>query len=93
MLVENLEQIEKLKNGRKKQLVNWQTKKSEKSVEKKAEEIQLNSKTSTKEERTRSSKVEVKEVTKAKVMTRHSDINGLASSNKLKTNLKRKMST
>jgi hypothetical protein len=94
MLVENKEQIEKLKNDRKKQLSNWQMKKSEKSVqvEKKSEEIQVISKTSTKEDRTRSSKVtEVKEV--SKIMTRHSDVNGHASSNKHKNIFKRKMST
>ena len=97
MIIENLEQVQKLKTGRKTQLGNWYSRKSvsEKSsikVEKKQqqqqlpEEIQSISKTSTKEERTRSGKIE----SKAKVMTRHSDINGHA---KLKNSFKRKMST
>lgn len=89
-----MEQVQKLKNGRKTQLGNWYSRKivTEKSsikVEKKAE-IQLISKTCTKEERTRSGKIESREVTKAKVLTRHSDLNGHA---KLKNNFKRKMST
>lgn len=95
MLIENEEQTQKLKTGRKIQLGNWYTKKStvvEKSNqgnEKKTEEI---SKISTKEERTRSGKNDTKEVTKAKVMTRHSDIIN-AQSAKHKNNFKRKMST
>lgn len=93
MILANLEQVQKLKIGRKTQLGNWYSRKSvtEKSsikVEKKQpEEIQSISKTSTKEDRTRSSgKIE----SKAKVVTRHSDVNGHA---KLKNNFKRKMST
>lgn len=96
MIIENLEQVQKLKTGRKTQLGNWYSRKNvtEKlsiKVEKKQqqhlpEEIQSISKTSTKEERTRSGKIE----SKAKVMTRHSDVNGHA---KLKNSFKRKMST
>lgn len=99
MINENSEQIQKLKNGRKTQLDNWYTKKSvvEKSIrvdKKSGEEIQSNiTKTSTKEERTsRSGK---NDANKAKVMTRHSDINGQVQSinAKHKNNFKRKMST
>lgn len=97
MILANLEQVQKLKTGRKTQLGNWYSRKSvtEKSsikIEKKQpEEIQSISKISTKEDRTRSSgKIESREVTKAKVVTRHSDVNGHA---KLKNNFKRKMST
>jgi hypothetical protein len=86
-LQDNSEQISRLKKVREVQLSIWCTKKvSDDSFP----SLKLNFK----EERLRI-KSDTKDTLKNKVATRHSDINGqtLNSSNKHKTNFKRKMST
>lgn len=93
----NSEFVIKFEKERELQLLNWDAKKH--SLQKQQEKKTLDNAVITslkgicKDERMRM-KADVKDVSKNKVITRHSDVNGqISSNNKHKNSFKRKMST